>query len=400
MRICLYTTTALPKLGGQEAVVDALARQFTEIGHEAIVLAPRPRRPLRARDSILPYIVRRHPRFFSTRDFVSWYRHFLRKLHARYRFDIVHCHDVYPTGYLAALCKPGLGVPLVITSHGGDVRENNPRLEKRGIPQRMLFALRTADALVSIAPFTEKNFRRMCPDARRIVTIPNGIDLMPYRSLAPRPPALDPAIQSKNFVLFIGRLAQRKGVDVLLEAMEKTPTVVELVIAGTGEAQEQLQAMAQSMGLQNRVHFVGRVEGDVKLYLLQNALAVAIPSRVWEAFPLVVLESFAAGRPVIGSRIPGIADLVEEGKTGILIPQEEPAALAQAMQKLFENPDIAERMGTAARDVAQNYSWESIAEKHIRLYRQLCESANEDPGSQDNGGLQKQEHEQGDHRVV
>src|SRR5579864_2465471 len=205
MHICLYTATALPKLGGQEAVVDALARHFVRLGHEAVVLAPRPRKPLKPQDRNFPYPVVRHPRFFSTRDFVSWYRHFLSSAHARHRFDVIHCHDVYPTGYLAALCRPRLRVPVVITSHGGDVRDNNARLTKRGLPERCALALRAADALISIGPFTEQGFRRIYPDAPRIVTIPNGIDLTPYEAPAPRPAGLDAAIRPGGYVLFLGR---------------------------------------------------------------------------------------------------------------------------------------------------------------------------------------------------
>jgi len=374
MRICLYTATALPKLGGQEAVVDALARHFVRLGHQPLVLAPRPRRPLRVRDAELPYPVRRHPRFFSTSDFISWYRLFLSSAHARHHFDVVHCHDVYPTGYLAALCKPKLGLPLVITSHGGDVRENNPRLQKGAIPARCLTALRTADALISISPFTEQGFRRLCPEARQIVTIPNGIDLDAYRVRASRPSSLDPRIQQGHYVLFLGRLTKRKGVDVLLEAIAKVPAngAVQLVIAGSGDEQAQLESQTRESGLQERVRFLGRVEGSQKIYLLQNAICTVMPSRVWEAFPLVLLETYAAGRPVVGSAVPGIADLVREGETGKLVEQENPDLLAAALRELLADPGRADRLGRAAYQVAEAYSWESVARRHVELYEQLC----------------------------
>src|SRR5207237_4015947 len=116
----------------------------------------------------------------------------------RLGFEVLHCHDVYPTGYLAALCQDRLkssGVPIVITSHGGDVRENNIRISKPGMRERYVRAARAADALVSIGRFTEEGFRRLFPEAPQIVTIPNGIDLEPFRDRAPRPPRLDPAIR-------------------------------------------------------------------------------------------------------------------------------------------------------------------------------------------------------------
>lgn len=385
MRICLYTATALPKLGGQEAVVDSLARHFTRLGHEAVVLAPRPRRPLRADDARLPYTVRRHPRFYSTRDFISLYRRFLTSAQARYRFDVIHCHDVYPTGYLAALGKRRLGVPLVITSHGGDVRENNPRLEKGAIPQRSLAALQAADALVSIGPFTERGFRRIYPEAPRIVTIPNGIDLETYERAASRPPGLDPAIQPSRYLLFLGRLAQRKGVDVLLDAVAQVPPngTVQLVVAGEGDERAELEARMRRLKLEDRVRFAGRVEGEQKIYLLQNALATVMPSRVWEAFPLVVLETYAAGRGIIGSAVPGIVDLVQDGKTGMLFADEDAGALAGLLRPLFADPERCRQMGAEAHQVARDYSWESVAAKHLELYRRLMESAKKDqPGAE------------------
>jgi phosphatidylinositol alpha-mannosyltransferase len=373
MRICLYTATALPKLGGQEAVVDSLARHFVTMGHEAVVLAPKPRRPLRARDADFPYKVVRHPRFVSTRDFVSWYRVFLKRLHAKHRFDILHCHDVYPTGYLAALCKSTIGIPLAITSHGGDVRENNPRLERGQIPQRMVMALKAADVLVSIAPFTERNFRRLHPAASRIVTIPNGIDLTPYQQRAARPLGLDPAIREGNYLLYLGRLARRKGVDVLLNAIKGLPAEPGrlLVIAGTGDDETELRLLAGSTELRNRVQFVGRVDGTDKIYLLQNAIATVMPSRIWEAFPLVVLESFAAGRAVIGTRVPGIADLVEDGRTGFLFGDEDVDELSRVMGRVFAEPGQIAKMGNDASAIASRYSWESVAQMHIELYRDL-----------------------------
>ena len=101
MRVCMYTDTALPLLGGQEMVIDALCKQYIALGHEPTVLAPPPRH-LSTADHEFPYPVIRHPRFISTRHFVDWYKHWLERAHRRNRFDILHCHSIYPCGYLAA----------------------------------------------------------------------------------------------------------------------------------------------------------------------------------------------------------------------------------------------------------------------------------------------------------
>jgi glycosyltransferase involved in cell wall biosynthesis len=372
MRICLYTETALPKLGGQELVVDALARQFTAQGHDAIVLAPRPRH-LRVDDSQLPYPVARHPRFISTRRLVAWYGHWLLKTNRRHRFEILHCHSVYPCGYLAALNRQYLGVPTVITSHGGDVREGNVRLAKPGLPARHSLAVARADALVAISRFTRDGFLRLYPQAEPIVAIPNGVDLAPFAQPAPRPAELEMRIQAERFVLFLGRLNRRKGVDVLLDAWAQVApgNQEQLIVAGDGDERAALVAQAARLNLADRVHFVGTATGELKIWLLQNASFVVIPSRTWEAFPLVVLESYAAGRPVVGTRIAGLEDLVQENRTGLLTPPDSPADLATAVGRLLQNGDETRAMGRRARLAARDYGWDAVADKYLELFERL-----------------------------
>lgn len=372
MRICLYTDTALPKLGGQEFVVDALARQFLHAGHDVTVLAPRPRRRLQASADTFPYHTQRHPRFFSTRLFVAWYRRWLCQLH-RYRpFDILHCHGIYPPGYLAALCRARLGVPTVITSHGGDV-EIKPRQTKACLRKRYVRALEASDALIAISQATYDGLARLSPQTDKIVHIPNGVDLDVAATLAARPSDLDQGIRPGEYALFLGRLKQRKGVDLLLEALALAPNPnVQAVVVGGGEERPRLEAQARSLGLGQRVHFVGAVFGAAKAYLLQNALCTVMPSRLSEAFPLVVLESYASGVPVIGTRIPGLGELVKPGKTGLLVESGAPEELARALMHCFSDREACRRMGVQARALAQAYSWTKVAQKHLALYQALC----------------------------
>jgi teichuronic acid biosynthesis glycosyltransferase TuaC len=349
MRICLYTSTALPKLGGQEAVV-------TE-------------------DERLPYRVVRHPRFYSTRAFVAWYRWFLFRLYARQPFDVLHCHDVYPTGWIAALCRKKIPVPVVITSHGGDVKPGNIRISKRGMRPRYVRAIRNADCLISIGQFTEEGYRLLEPDPPRIVNIPNGIDLDFFAARAERPVGLDRRVTPGEFALFLGRLKKRKGVPILLEALASKPVpehgAVELVIAGSGEDLSSIEEQISRLALRGRVHLAGRVEGQTKLYLLQNARCVVMPSLEWEAFPLVLMEAFAAGRPVIGSRIPGIRELVTDGNTGLLVGEGNVPELTAAISRLMHDPAEADAMGRRAAKVAKDFGWDAVAAKHLALYAEL-----------------------------
>jgi glycosyltransferase involved in cell wall biosynthesis len=379
MHICIYTETALPKMGGQEMVVDALARQFLGLGHAITVLTQQPRRRYRPNDGALPYPVVRHPRFFSTRYFVSAYRYFLHRLLRRAAppFDVLHCHGLYPSGYLAALLKPHLSVPILLTSHGGDVYEKNVRQQKPVLSRRHELAVRSADRLVAISPFTAAGFLRLGAREQQIVTIPNGVHLADFAAPAGRPADLDARIQPGRFLLFIGRLVRRKGVDVLLRAFAQVAPAhaeVRLVIAGDGVERQALQALAQELGLGERVSFLGAVQGRTKTYLFQSTLGTIVPSRGWEAFGLVVLESYAAGKPVIASRHPGLDSLVQENRTGLLVRSELPDHLAAAIGALLADPARTAQMGQAAQSFVQGFAWRAIAQRHIELYQQLAGS--------------------------
>jgi phosphatidylinositol alpha-mannosyltransferase len=373
MRICLYTNTALPLIGGQEFVVDALARQYLQCGHQVVVLAPRPSRRWRLGDEKLPYSVVRHPRFISTRHFVEWYRWWLLRLHRRVSFDVVHAHGIYPPGYLAGLCHERLGCPLVVTSHGDDVGAAR-RLADPTLRRRHILALGRADALIAISRFTREGFEQLAPQiASKIIDIPNGVDMDAFAVPVLRPADLEPAIRPGEYVLFLGRLDPRKGVDVLLKALTQVrPTgEVQLVVAGDGQHRPALEAQARDCGLLARVRFLGMTLGARKTYLVQNARCLVMPTISWEGQPLVVLESFAAGRPVIASDLPGFAGLLQPGRTGWLVPPQSPHALAQALEHVFADPARAAALGAAALEIARQYSWPAIAQRHLQLYESL-----------------------------
>jgi glycosyltransferase involved in cell wall biosynthesis len=374
VRICLYTETALPKMGGQEMVVDALARQFQQLGHDPLVFVQNPRRPLRPEDGSLPYPVRRHPRHISTVWFVSWYQRHLQKLYREWPFDVLHCHGIYPPAWLAALSKKVVPVPVVITSHGGDVYEQNVRLAKPAIKQRVQEALAHADSLVAISRFTKEGFLRLCPQPKQLVTIPNGVDRTAYVQPVERPSGLADDIVAGNYAVFLGRMVARKGIDVLLRAWPQLPQRtpgVDLVLMGDGEEKVPLQQLAAQLGISSRVRFLGKTLGPTKTFVLQSARCVVVPSIRWEAFGLIVLEAFSAGVPVVASRLPGLEDLVSPGHTGELVEPGCESSLAGALERMMSNPEKSREMGAKGRAFSTNYDWRSIARQHLELYTEL-----------------------------
>ena len=180
-------------------------------------------------------------------------------------------------------------------------------------------------------------------------------------AVAPAPPrAVDPG---GGFLLFVGRLRIRKGVEVLLQSLALRRDLPLLMIAGDGEHRTRIEERAAALGLgPDRVRFVGRASAAEVRELLAGARALVVPS-IYEGMPLVILEAMAAGLPVVASRVSGIPEVVEDGTTGWLVPCEDPDALARALAELSSDPAAARARGEAGRRrVAREFRPELAAE--------------------------------------
>jgi glycosyltransferase involved in cell wall biosynthesis len=169
-----------------------------------------------------------------------------------------------------------------------------------------------------------------------------------------------------GYLLFVGRLRIRKGVEVLLQALRELrrrfPEVM-LRIAGDGEHRARLEWKTAELGLESAVSFLGTCGAARVRTLLRGAAALVVPS-IYEGMPLVVLEAMAAGVPVVASRVSGIPEVVVDGETGWLVPPEDPRALAGSLAEILAQPGEARRRGEAGRQrVAELYSAEKVAER-------------------------------------
>ena len=193
---------------------------------------------------------------------------------------------------------------------------------------------RVADLVLAPSAATVAELRRDY-GVRHAAVVPNvtgGLDVEP---------AGDPAGgEPPGYLLFVGRLRIRKGVEVLLEAL---PPGARLLIAGDGEHRAALEGKAGES-----VRFLGRCGAGRVRGLLRGAAALVVPS-IYEGMPLVILEAMEAGVPVVASRVSGIPEVVEDGVTGWLVPPEDPRALAAALSHVLERPDEARRRGEAGR---------------------------------------------------
>jgi glycosyltransferase involved in cell wall biosynthesis len=225
-----------------------------------------------------------------------------------------------------------------------------------------LITVRAADLVLAPSEATAAELRRDYSAGRtgEVGVIPNvtgGLEIAPAGEVEGPP----------GYLLFVGRLRIRKGVEILLEALRKVPGAV-LRIAGDGEHRAALERAAAALG--PAVAFLGTRDAAQVRTLLRGAAALVVPS-IYEGMPLVVLEAMEAGVPVVASAVSGIPEVVVDGETGWLVPPEDPEALAHALEAVLTDPDEARRRGEAGRRrVAERYrpavaaaSWRAAIER-------------------------------------
>jgi len=173
-------------------------------------------------------------------------------------------------------------------------------------------------------------------------------------------------------VLSVGRLHRQKGYDCLIRAtatVKREVSTVKVLIVGEGEGENDLKNLVKSLDLSKEVIFTGLCLDVGKLY---NFTSLFVLPSLWEGMPNAVLEAMAAAKPVVATRVGGVPELVVDGETGILVPPENPEALARAIADLLQNREQANRMGSAGRiRVQEHFSLTEMVAKTDRLYQKL-----------------------------
>ncbi len=227
--------------------------------------------------------------------------------------------------------------------------------------------LRDIDLYIAAAEFTRKKYIQRGIPPEKIVLKPHFV----YPE-----PKLQPQERRGNYALYLGRLSQEKGVDVMLNAW-RALSDFPLKVVGTGPEEQKLKKAVSDEGMKN-IEFTGFCGPQECEAHLRGAKFVIIPSVCYENFPRVVVEAFACGLPIIASRLGSLAELVEDGKTGILVEPGNASELSKKIRWCFENPMEIERMGHNARRVfGEKYSSRANYEKLMQIYNQAVNQLKE-----------------------
>jgi len=301
---------------------------------------------------------------------------FRRLLRAR-RYDIIHYFFGLPTGALA-LCTPGAGhVPCLVSLRGSDVPGYDTVNRTLRAAHRVLLPLthriwRNADRLVANS-YGLRTLAEHVVSNKPIEVIPNGVDcamFSPRRHSAAE--ETRSGASSTIYILAVARLIPRKGLDDLLRAVAMLEDIrIQLAIQGLGGESQRLQELAISLGVHPQVTFAGFLDREHLPPVYQAADIFVLPSHS-ESCAMALLEAMACGLPVVATAVGGTVEHVLEGVNGFLVPPGQPAALAAALRKLIDDPQLRQMMGERnARTMQEAYSWQGITDQYLTVYQQI-----------------------------
>ena len=372
-------------IGGLGRHVYQLATALAADGHEVVVLSRRPSgtdpstHPTtdEVHEGVRVIAAAQDPHEFEFgRDMMAWT---LAMGHAMIRAgltlqakgwqpDIVHAHD-WLVAHPAIALAEFFDVPMISTVHATEAGRHSGWVSgqiSRQVHAVESWFVRESDSLIACsASMSDEISELFGPDLAEIVVIRNGIDSSRW-PFAPRrahtgPPEL----------LFIGRLEYEKGVHEAIAALpriRRTHPGTTLTIAGDGTQQDWLVEVARKHKVLRCVRFVGRVDHDELLRLMDRADAAVLPSH-YEPFGIAALEAAAAGIPLVTSNVGGLGEAVIDGETGVSFPPRDVAALAAAVRRVLDDPVAAQRRARAARErLTSDFDWHTVAAETAQVY--------------------------------
>jgi glycosyltransferase involved in cell wall biosynthesis len=302
------------------------------------------------------------------------------RISRKYKITLIHAHWVIPQGFVAMLFRifrPG--IPLVLTSHGGDVYGLNGWF--LNYLKRTVYGKSDVITVVSNAMASDLRAFLVAADIR---LAPMGVDLR-ERFIAKMP------LESRRDVVFVGRLVEKKGVSVLLDAFAQLKPAypeLRLTIVGDGPARASLERQALKLGIEGAVEFIGAVSNtEVPGVLNQYGIAV-VPSVIaasgdQEGLGLVAIEAMGCGCALLAADLPALRDIVDHGRNGLLFEVGNANALAASLQRLLDNEELRIRLASAGRaGVLQKFDWEQAAGKYRNIFADLIQHS----GSKEQAG--------------
>ena len=381
LRVLMFAWEYPPRIvGGLARVVHGLSHEVTRLGHEVhVVTMDHPGTgPYTLDGDVHVHRVKADewcPDFATAMNKFNFAMlRLAMKLHMQQPFHVIHSHD-WMVSDAANVMKSVFRLPIVTTIHATEFGRMNgiKNDQQRYVDESERLLIERSDmVIVNSAGMAEELVQRWQTPRNKLAVVANGITPSAVQCVQDAS-----ALRRKHhlgegpIILFVGRLVWEKGVHVLLQAgpaiLEAVPNAT-IVIAGTGNYMGELQAMASSLMLHDRVRFFGQANDRALAELYKMAACFVAPS-LYEPFGIVALEAMAAEVPLVTSDRGGLAEINLHEKSGLTTFAEDPGSVAYQVIRLLRNPGYAEVLKAAALErVLTEYSWPLIAGQTVRVY--------------------------------
>ena len=278
-------------------------------------------------------------------------------------YDIIHVH-LFPSQYWVAMCKWlfGVKIPLVTTEHN----TTNTRMEHRFFTWIDRWVYKQYSCIICISDAVKDVMSKRVKGEVQTITIQNGIDLSVFTEAMPLDRSSLSLPSEAKLLVQVALFRKQKNQDCVIRALTLLPQNVHAVFVGDGERQDTCMQLARKLGVDHRTHFLG-IRNDVeRIWAMAD---IGVMSSHWEGFGLAAVESMAAGKPVVVSRVDGLRQIVD--KDELTFADDDEQQLAACVGKLLDEPSYYEEMSVFCKSRAQLYSIERMASAHINLYKKL-----------------------------
>lgn len=311
-----------------------------------------------------------HPRYVVVPRRMTWQpQAYLRAIRAEAgrllaqgeRFDLIDAHYAYPDGVAAAALGRELGLPVVVTARGSDLHQIADLPEPR---RQIRESFGGIDRMITVSAALGEAAAALGYPPARIKVLRNGVDTDLFRPVdgsrwrsRARP--------GRVLIASVGLLIPRKGHDLLIAAIARLPEA-HLLIAGQGPDREKLAALAESLGVADRVELLGALPHE-ELPALYSAAGMLVLATSREGWPNVLLEAMACGAPVVATNIGGIPEIITSPAAGVIVPERTPKALSDGIRHLIAHPPDRD----ATRAHAAAHGWDEVIAEQAKLYQDV-----------------------------
>ena len=295
----------------------------------------------------------------------------------KWRPDVIHAHWPFPHAYIALGAAKLFGIPLALNFHGAELLLIR---KKKWVRPLLKFSIGQAQAVFANSSFTAGRIK-----ALRDVDVewsPYGTTLEGKAAGLPHNAPVPHAVNGKFKILFVGRHIERKGICYLIEAAKYLPREqFEIRIVGVGDLTEQLKSLARQTAASSpnaaEIIFTGKLTPEALASEYKSANVFTLPAIVdskgdTEGLGVVLIEAMELGLPVVASNVGGIPDVVVDGLSGILVPEKDPKALADAFKRLAADPALVQKLLEGSqKHITACFTWDGIIQRQIEVYKKI-----------------------------